>query len=87
MTKEEMKEKISELEEKVQELQNDVDYWQKEYEDMEEIKEDLECQVEDLSMKGGINDLDNFIWRLKLDGFYCDKLQQFIDEYLKYYND
>lgn len=87
MTKEEMKEKIEKLEEKISQLENDVDYWQKEYNDLEEIKEELECQVEDLSMKGGINDLDNFIWRLKLDGLYFDELQKFIDRYLKFYND
>lgn len=76
-----------ELEEKIKELENEVDYWKEKYNDMEEIKDDLDCRLADLEMKGGINDLDNFIWRLKLDGFYCDKLQAFIDEYLKYYND
>ena len=87
MTKEQMKNKIIELQDKVEELENDVDYWQREYNDVLEEKEELECEVEDLKMKGGVNDLDNFIRRLKLDGLYCDMLQKFIDDYIKYHNE
>lgn len=55
--------------------------------ELEEIKEELECRVADLEMKGGINNLENFIYRLKLDGYYSNKLGDFIEEYIKYYND
>lgn len=87
MTKAELEDKVEELEEKVQKLEQDVDYWQKEYDDMEEAKEDLDNQLADLQMKGGINDLSNFIWRLKSDGLWFDKLERFIDEYKRFYND
>lgn len=86
-TKEQLIDLVNELTEQVEKLENDVDYWQQEYSNMEEIKDDLEYQNKDLLMKGGIKDLENFIWRLKLDGFYFDKLGDFIEEYKKYYND
>lgn len=87
MTKDELLDLVEELEIKFKELENDIDYWQKEYNDIAEQADDLQSQVDDLNMKGGINDLSNFIYRLKVDGFYCDKLQQFINEYLRYHND
>ena len=33
-----------------------------------------------------INDLDNFILRLKNENLYTKDIQKFIDEYIKYYN-
>lgn len=87
MTKKELKEEVSDLEERISELKDYIDYQQSEYDELEEIKDDLERQVNDLKMKDGINDLEDFIFRLKVNGLYSDKLQDFIDEYLKYYND
>ena len=87
MTKEELKKKLEEAEEEIKQLENDVDYWIEQHNEIEEKCDDLECKIADLEMKGGINDLSNFIHRLKVDGLYCDKLQAFIDEYLRFYND
>ena len=86
-TKEELIKLVQELQEKCERLENDVDYWQDEYNDMEEQRDDLDCRLKDAEMKGGINDLDNFIWELKKDGIYSDSLQSFINHYLKYHND
>lgn len=33
-----------------------------------------------------INDLDNFILRLKNENLYTKDIQKFIDEYIKFYN-
>lgn len=33
-----------------------------------------------------INDLDNFILRLKNENLYTRDIQKFIDEYIKFYN-
>lgn len=64
-----------------------MEYWQSEYNDMEEIKDDLDCKLKDAEMKGGINDLEEFKWQLKLDGLWCDALDKFLDHYLKYHNE
>lgn len=78
-TKEELIDLVNELTEQVGNLEHDIDYWQEQCNDMEEIKNELECHNE--------NFFQNFIWRLKLDGLYTDKLGDFIEEYKKYYND
>ena len=85
MTKAELQEELTELQEKVEQLENDVDYWQHEYNDLEEIKEELEEELSKYS--GGITNIDNFIWKLKLDNLYTDKLKDFINNYIKYYNE
>ena len=33
-----------------------------------------------------IKDLDNFIWKLKVDNLYTPELEKFIEQYMKYYN-
>lgn len=33
-----------------------------------------------------IKDLNNFIRELKRDGLYSDKIEEFIENYMKYYN-
>lgn len=33
-----------------------------------------------------IKDLDNFIWKLKLENLYDEKLEKFINDYMKFYN-
>lgn len=78
-TKKELIDLVNELTEQVGNLEHNVDYWQEQCNDMEEIKNELERHNE--------NFFQNFIWRLKLDGFYTDKLGDFIEEYKKYYND
>lgn len=86
LKKEELIIKVEELENKVKELEQDVDYWIKEYNDLEEIKDDLESQIENLEIENGIKDINNFIWKLKIDNLYDPKLENFIENYLKFYN-
>ena len=85
-TKEELKEKISNLQEKIETLENDVDYWQKEYNDLDEQLDEVNSQLEELEYYDGIKDIDNFIWRLKLDNLYTKELEKFIENYIKFYN-
>ena len=84
MTKIELEEKIKEQEERISELENDVDYWIKEYDNLDEINEDLNKQIEDLSDYSGIKDLDNLIYKLKLNNLYTTELENFLIQYLKY---
>lgn len=50
--------------------------------EIDKLNEQLEEPCEE-----SIKNLENFIWRLKLDGVYTDKLEDFINNYLKFYND
>lgn len=85
-TKEELIDIIEELQNKLEIAENDVDYWQHEYSEIEKIKEDLECQVKDLSIKGGINDLDNFKFELSKENLNSIELINFIDNYVRFKN-
>jgi len=77
---------IEELFEKIEELENDVAYWEKEFNDMEEMKDDLENKLDDIESVEGIKDLEEFKWQAKLDNVWKDKLEEFLDHYLKYHN-
>ena len=78
------------------ELQIDRDEWkqqaeslQDELDSLNEAYYELECKLayyEDHLLFNGIIDLDNFIFRAKVDGVWNEKLQQFIDYYIKYHN-
>ena len=39
---------------------------------------------EEISSCHSIKDLDNFIWKLKLENLYTPELEKFINDYLKY---
>ena len=86
-TKRELIEIIKELEEKNSNLENDVDYWQEEYNDIEEQLENAFNQIKDMDISNGIKDINNFIWKLKLDKLYTKELDNFINNYLKCYNE
>lgn len=86
-TKDELIDLVEEYEEKIKSLEDDVDYWQREYDDMEEERDKLQEQLDDVEEYEGVKNLDNFIQRLKLDNLYTDKLENFIDDYLKFHND
>lgn len=76
MTKEEMKQKIKALEFEIIELKRDY----------ESLNEEFECAQSELEISSyyGIKDLDNFIWKLKLENLYTPELEKFIDFYLKF---
>jgi hypothetical protein len=76
MTKEEMKQKIKALEFEIIELKRDY----------ESLNEEFECAQSELENSSyyGIKDLDNFIWKLKLENLYTPELEKFIDFYLKF---
>ena len=40
----------------------------------------------ELQSKSSIKDIDNFKRELKREGLYSEKLEDFIEEYMKYYN-
>lgn len=40
----------------------------------------------EIQSKSGIKDIDNFKRELKRDGLYSEKLEEFIEQYMNYYN-
>ena len=85
-TKEQLISMLEEREEKIEQLEQDVDYWQHEYNDIYSEKEQLEADTKDIQIDNCINNLDNFIWKLKVDNLYTPELERFIEQYMKYYN-
>lgn len=72
MDKNKIEEKIEEIETILHEELN---------ERIDELKELL-----DVEEPNSIKDLDNFIWKLKLENLYDEKLERFINDYMKFYN-
>ena len=86
-TKEQLIEDIKNYEDKIEELENDIDYWQKEHDDLYEELEALREDTKDVNFDNCINNLDSFIWKLKIDNYELfEKIDPFIQEYLKFYN-
>ena len=81
-TKQQLIDIIEGLEEQIRDLENDVDYWQHEYDELEEINDKLETENDEY----GIKDLDDFIFKLKVDNLYTPELEEFIKYYLRFYN-
>lgn len=77
---------ISELEEKIDDLENEVSSLESDNEDLDKEIDKLNEQLEE-PCEEGIKNLENFIWRLKLDGVYTDKIQDFINNYMRFYNE
>ena len=78
------------------ELQKDRDEWieeaeslQDELDSLNEAYAELEEQNYKLSNNMDINsiyNLDDFIFRLKVDDLYTDELGKFIEDYMRFYN-
>lgn len=58
-------------------------------EKIEELNEKITELEEllDFEEPTGIKDLDNFIWKLKLENLYDEKLEKFINDYMRFYNE
>lgn len=86
-TKEELIEIIEELKADKDELKFEISLLQEERNDLEEEVENLNNQIDDLDDFNGIKDVDNFLWILKRDEYELyKKIEPFINNYLKYYN-
>ena len=74
-----MEEKINELEQHIEDLEAELLCANDELDDLRE-------QVSKFEDYDGIKHMDNFIWRLKQDNLYSEKLEEFIKNYLKWHN-
>lgn len=86
-TKEELIGIIEDLTNEKEALENDVEYWIDQHKDLEEQVDDLTNQIDELQIYDGIKDINNFLWRLKIDDYdLFEKIKPFIDNYLRFYN-
>ena len=75
---ENIRKRLSELQDYIENAQWDFTYAKEEL-------DNLWDKLEDNSNKW-IKDIDNLKRELKRDGLYSDKLEEFLENYMKYYN-
>ena len=88
MTKEKLIKELERLEEENGCLHDDVDYFielsNDYYEQLKKSLEELKKEKEKKSFK--INNVENFLFKLKINHLLNEELEKFIDDYLKYEN-
>ena len=78
------------------ELEKDGDEWKQQAESLQEELDSLneaygELEEKNYKLSNNINinsiyDLDDFIFRLKIDNLYSAELEKFIEDYMRFYN-
>ena len=78
------------------ELEKDRDEWKQQAESLQEELDSLneaygELEEKNYKLSNNINinsiyNLDDFIFRLKVDDLYTDELRKFIEDYMRFYN-
>lgn len=76
---------MEEIRTRLIELYNCLDNISWDISDAKESLDGLEISIKEKE-NNSIKDLDNFKRQLKRDGLYSDKLEEFLDDYMKYYN-
>lgn len=81
LDKDELIAKVIYLEDKEDELEDELRDLEDELSDYEQDCKDLEKY-----QKGVWINVDDFIYRLKIDNMYDNKIEDFIEQYIKFYN-
>ena len=82
MTKDELQKDRDEWKQQAESLQDDLDSLNEAYSELEAINYKLSNKMDTNS----IYDLEDFIFRLKVDDLYTDELGKFIEDYMRFYN-
>ena len=82
MTKAELQKDRDEWKQQAESLQDDLDSLNEAYSELEEINYKLSNKMDTNS----IYDLEDFIFRLKMDNLYSSELEKFIEDYKRFYN-
>lgn len=72
-------------EEKIQRLEGIIESLEKEIENKQDKIYELEDTI-DTMKQSGIFDIENFKWQLRNDNLYTRELEEFIDNYMRFYN-
>lgn len=75
---ENIRKKMNEVEDYLYDVGLDLEYAKDELRDLYNLLEEKSTN--------GIKDIDNFKRELKRDGLYSEKLEEFIEQYMIYYN-
>ena len=82
MTKAELQKDRDEWKQQAESLQDDLDSLNEAYTELEEINYKLTNNMDINS----IYNLDDFIFRLKIENLYSSELEKFIEDYKRFYN-
>ena len=82
MTKAELQKDRDEWKQQAESLQDDLDSLNEAYTELEEINYKLSNNMDINS----IYNLDDFIFRLKIENLYSTELEKFIEDYMRFYN-
>ena len=82
MTKAELQKDRDEWKQQAESLQDDLDSLNEAYTELEEINYKLSNNMDINS----IYNLDDFIFRLKIENLYSSELEKFIEDYKRFYN-
>jgi regulator of replication initiation timing len=83
MTKTELEQRVKELEEEVESLNDELNGEYEAYTELENENYELTRRLE---TGGSVVNMNDFKYRLKIDGLMTDELNEFIDNYMKFYN-
>lgn len=83
MTKIELEKRIIELENENNRLYDELDY----YRDMEHRALAMERQADEIMNKFPIKNWDYFITRMKIENLYTQEFEDFVNDFIKFYND
>ena len=75
---------MEEIKEKLDKIWNRIDdaMWE-----LSEARQEIDTMQDNMfENKNSIKDLVNFKRELKRDGLYSEKLEEFLEDYMKYYN-
>ena len=72
-------------EEKIQRLEGIIESLEKEIKNNQNKIYKLEDTI-DAMKQSGIFDIENFKWQLRNDNLYTRELEEFIDNYMRFYN-
>ena len=72
-------------EEEIQILKNTIERLEREIKEKQDKIYELEDTI-DAMKQSGIFDIENFKWQLRNDNLYTRELEEFIDNYMRFYN-
>lgn len=87
MTKAELEKDRDEWKQQAESLKEDLDSLNEAYSEIENKLYDYVYEYANNPESLGIKDIDNFIFRLKVENLYTEELENFIEYYLKYHNE
>ena len=82
MTKAELQKDRDEWKQQAESLQDDLDSLNEAYAELEEQNYILTNKID----ANSIYNLEDFIFRLKIDNLYSSELEKFIEDYMRFYN-